>query len=127
MFVGIHVFKYIKACEFSNFELLGVLLFLILKILFQTLFPQISLQWVAHCLFTAISELSVTLNLYSFVWMSFWVHWEPFPYIPWRGTGIKCRFLDCKGSQCWNLPLLCFWQQQPLCKSDNMAGKHMLG
>lgn len=44
MFVGIHVFQYIKAYEFSNFGLLGVLFFLIFKISFQTLFPQISLQ-----------------------------------------------------------------------------------
>lgn len=44
MFVGIRVFKYIKGCELSNLGLLGVLFFLILKILFQTFFPPISLQ-----------------------------------------------------------------------------------
>jgi len=44
IFAGIHVFKHVKACEFSNSGLLGVLFFLTFKILFQTLFPQVSLQ-----------------------------------------------------------------------------------
>lgn len=100
-----------------------------LKNFVPNLVPQISLQ--CNDSLSFYSGISVVCNTGSILTVvdKFLgsLGGEPFPYVPWRSTGIKCSFLDYKGSQCWNLPLLCFWQQQPLCKSDNMAGKYMLG
>lgn len=111
MFVGIHIFKYIKAYELSFFflRLLGVIFFSFLIFFFPKKFiPQISLQYsgsllqislqCSGSLFFTVTPDYLQDRIYTLLlWMNFWVPWEPFPCIPWRDSGINAGFLIAKG------------------------------